>query len=256
MVILYAIISVLIISLLSVIAAVPLLIKRKISNHTLLFLLSVSVGVLLATVFMDFLPEIMEHGYDMMIAIYILLGFLIMFVLEKFIHWHHNKDCENGDCGHSHAYHLAPINLFGDGIHNFIDGLVIAGAYAINVTLGVTATISIIFHEIPQELSDFGVLLYSGFSKKKAILYNFLSALTAFIGLALGLVLIGRIHGFTEFVLPFAAGNFLYIAASNLLPQLHRHCRFRETLLHIFAIVLGVVIIAVVIMVSPEHAHG
>ena len=254
--IIYAIISVLIISLLSIVVVVPFLLKRKISKHTLLFLLSISVGVLLSTVFMDLLPETIEHGYNIGTALYILMGFIIMFILEKFVHWHHNKGCENGNCGHSHAYNLAPINLIGDGIHNFIDGMVVAGAYAANVTLGMTATISIIFHEIPQELADFGVLLYSGYSKKRALLFNFLSAATAFIGLALGLILIGRLHGFTEFIIPFAAGNFLYIAASNLLPQLHRHCKLKETLLHIFAILLGVAIIVVVIMFSPEHGHG
>ena len=253
--IIYPLVSVLIVSLISVIFAIPFLLKKKISHKTLMFLLSISVGVLLATVFMDFLPEAVSHKYTMGVAIYLILGFLVMLILEKFLHWHHDKKCEAGNCGHSHAYNLAPVNLIGDGIHNFIDGLVIAGSYAVNVTLGITATISIIFHEIPQEIADFGVLLYSGMSKKRALLFNFLSAVTAILGAIVGIILVGKLSGFTKFIIPFAAGNFLYIAASNLVPQLHRHCKLKDTLLHIFAIVLGVAIIAVITLYGPAHGH-
>jgi len=203
---------------------------------------------------MNFLPEVLEHGYSINIAFYILLGFMVMFVLEKLVHCHHKK-CE-GDCGHGHAYNLAPINLIGDSVHNFIDGLVIAGSYAVSVTLGISATISIIFHEIPQEIADFGVLLYSGMSKKKALVFNFLSAATAIIGTLTGIILFGRLHGFTDFMIPFAAGNFIYIAASNLVPQLHRQCGTKDTILHILAILLGIGIITLVTVLSPGHGHG
>lgn len=252
----YAIISVIIVSLVSVIAIIPLLIKKRISNKILLFLLSISVGVLLSTVFIDFLPEAVSHRYTLGLALSLLLGFLVMFILEKFVHWRHDKKCEHGSCGHSHAYNLAPVNLIGDGIHNFIDGLVIAGSYAVNVTLGITATISIIFHELPQEIADFGVLLYSGMSKKRALLFNFISAATAIFGTVIGLVLIGRLQGFTEFIIPFAAGNFIYIAASNLVPQLHRQCKLKDTLLHTFAILLGIGIIILITIYGPAHGHG
>ncbi len=254
--ILYPLVSVIIVSSISVIFAIPFLLKKKISDNILLFLLSVSVGVLLSTVFMDFLPEAVSHKYTLGLAFYILSGFLVMFALEKFVHFHHSKKCEEGDCGHGHAYNLAPINLIGDGIHNFIDGLVIAGSYAVNVTLGIAATISIIFHEIPQEIADFGVLLYSGMSKKKALIFNFLSAATAIVGTLVGILLIEKLHGFTEFVIPFAAGNFIYIAASNLVPQLHRQCKLKDIILHIFAILLGIGITALVTLYGPAHGHG
>ncbi|MBU1975791.1 MAG: ZIP family metal transporter [Nanoarchaeota archaeon] len=252
---LYALISVLIVSLISVIFAVPLLIKKKVSSKTLLFLLSISVGVLLTTVFVNLLPEVFEHDYSLRIPLYILLGFLVMFILEKFVHWHHSKKCAEGDCGHGHAYNLAPVNLIGDGVHNLMDGLVIAGAYAVNVTVGIAATISIVFHEIPQEIADFGVLLYSGFSKKKALIFNFLSASAAILGTVIGIILIGRLEGFSHFIIPFAAGNFLYIAASNLLPQLHRHCKIKDTLLHLLAILIGIAIIMFVTVLGPGHVH-
>lgn len=244
--------SVIIVSLVSIIAAIPLLLKKKISQKLLLFLLSISVGVLLSTVFMGFMPEIAEHEYSIKIAYIIMTGFLVMFILEKFVHYHHNKKCENNDCGHGHAYNLAPINLIGDGIHNFIDGLVIAGSYAVNIGLGIATTISIIFHEVPQEIADFGVLLFSGLSKKKAIIFNFLSALTAIIGAAIGVLYLNE-H-FTEYIIPFAAGNFIYIAATNLLPQLHRHCKLKESVVHIVAIIIGVLIVTLVTLYAP-HLH-
>ncbi len=251
----YPIVSVIIVSLISVIFTIPFFFKKKISSRFLLFLLSISVGVLLSTVFMDFLPEIFSHKYTLGIALYFLLGFLVMFILEKFVHFQHNQKFEETESGHGHAYNLAPINLIGDGIHNFLDGLVIAGSYAVNVGLGIAATISIIFHEIPQEIADFGVLLYSGMSKKKALIFNFLSAATAIMGTIVGLVLVNKLSGFNEFIIPFAAGNFIYIAASNLIPQLHRQHNLKDSLLHIFAIILGIGIITLITLYGPAHGH-
>lgn len=249
---LYIIGSVILVSIISIIAAIPLLLKKKTSDKVLLFLLSVSVGVLLSAVFMNLLPEAYEEQ-TFYTSYYILAGFIIMFVLENLVHSHHQKKCETGHCGHSHAYHLAPINLIGDGLHNFIDGLVIAGAYAVNVGLGITTTLSVIFHEIPQEITDFGILLYSGLSKKKAVLYNFLSALTAILGAILGIFLT-NVHNFVDLIVPFAAGNFLYIAASNLLPQLHHQCKLKDSIIHVSAIILGILIMTIVIIVLP-HTH-
>lgn len=247
----YALISVIIVSLISILVATPFLIKKKISDKVLLFLLSISVGVLLSTVFFHFLPEIFSETYNLKVGGSILFGFLLMFILEKFVHYHHNKKCENCDCGHAHAYHLAPINLIGDSIHNFIDGVVIAGSYAINIVTGIATTLSIIFHEIPQELADFGILLYSGFSKKKALFFNFLSAITSLLGVLVGAFLLNSLENFTFFIIPFAAGNFIYIAASNLLPQLHRHCCLKDTFLHLFAILLGIFIVIFISILMP-----
>lgn len=252
----YTLLSVLLVSVSSVIAAIPLLLKKEVSKKTQLFLLSVSVGVLLSTVFMGLLPEAVSHKYTLGVALNILFGFLVMFVLEKFVHYHHSKKHEHDEVGHSHAYSMAPVNLIGDAVHNFIDGMVIAGAYAVNITVGITATISVLFHELPQEIADFGVLLYSGLSKKKALLFNFMSALTAVLGAVIGIFLTEKMHSFTEFILPFAAGNFLYIAASNLLPELHRQCKIKDTLVHILAIILGIGIIVLVTLYGPAHVHG
>lgn len=240
----YAILSVILVSVVAILAIIPFLFKKKIPSSHLLALLSLSVGTLLGGVFIHFLPEIAEEGYTLNSALIILSGFLIFFILERFIHWHHRHKeidgCEENV--HGHAYHLAPLNLLGDGMHNFLDGLVIAGSYVVSIPLGIAATISIICHEIPQEVADFGVLLYSGWSKTKAVLFNFLSAAAAILGVIVGLVLAGRTANFTHFIIPFAAGTFIYIAGSSLVPELHHHCRMKDTILHLLAIAVGVLI--------------
>ncbi|MCF7871444.1 ZIP family metal transporter [Candidatus Woesearchaeota archaeon] len=253
--VLYPLLATISVSLISVLVAIPFLVKKSISKKVLLFLLSLSVGVLLSTVFINFLPEAISDKYTLGLAIYVLLGFFMMFVIEKFVHAHHDKKCERNASGHSHAYNLAPINLIGDGIHNFLDGLVIAGSFAFNASVGIAATISILFHEIPQEIADFGVLLYSGMSKKKALLFNFLSALSAILGTVVGIFLVTKLEGFTQFILPFAAGNFLYIASANLLPELHRHCKLKDTFIHLLAIFAGICIIILITLFGPGHIH-
>ncbi|MBD3319050.1 ZIP family metal transporter [Candidatus Woesearchaeota archaeon] len=251
---LYILASVVIVSLISIVFAMPYFMKRKIPKSSLLFILSVSVGVLLSTVFIDFLPEITSHKYTLGLALSILLGFLVMFILEKFIHSQH-KEMHVAHHGHGHAYHVAPMNVIGDAVHNFLDGLVIAGSYAVSIPLGLAATVSIIFHEIPQEIADFGVLLYSGWSKKKALFFNFLSAITAVFGAIVGMVLVGQMQGFTSFIIPFAAGNFIYIAASNLVPQLHHDCSLKDSILHVCGIVVGIAVIVVITLYGPAHGH-
>ncbi|MFH1401221.1 MAG: ZIP family metal transporter [Nanoarchaeota archaeon] len=240
---LYALASVVVVSLISVIAAIPFLLKKSVSHKLLLTLLSVSVGTLLGGVFLHLLPEVIhESGLTIQASLILISGFLVFFILERLVHNHHcHKDIDEVDKGaHGHAYHLAPLNLIGDAIHNFIDGMVIAATYIISVPLGLAATVSVAFHELPQEIADMGILLYAGMKKSKAILFNLLSALTAVIGAIVAFVLSGRIHGFEQFVVPFAAGTFLYIAASNLVPELHRHCSFWETILHLVGILVGI----------------
>ena len=252
---LYALASAAIISLISVFAAIPFFITKKVSDRVQLILLSVSVGALLGAVFLDFVPELAEHGYNEMTAAIIILGVLVFFVIERLVHHHHGKPESMGGSAHGHAYHLAPVNLIGDGIHNFLDGMVIGSTFLVSPALGVSASISIAFHEIPQEIADFGVILYSGYSRKKALFFNFLSALTAMLGVAIAFLLSSSVESFTEFAIPFACGNFIYIAATNLLPQLHRHCSARETVEHILAIILGVAMLYAVTTLGLAHVH-
>ncbi|MFP4523639.1 MAG: ZIP family metal transporter [Candidatus Woesearchaeota archaeon] len=251
-------VSVFIISILSILVALPFLLKKEVSQKTLLLLLSFSVGVLLSAVFFSLLPESFKHahGNSLLVGLMAIAGFVVMFIVEKFVHYHHNSRKEKKAVGHSHAYHLAPMNIIGDGVHNFIDGLVIAASYAASLPVGIATTVSVLFHELPQELADMGVLLYAGLSKKRAILFNFISASTAIIGALLGILLAGKVQGFTTIMLPFAAGNFLYIAAVNLVPQLHRHCSLKEAFKHIFMMLLGVALLVVILQFAPMHVHG
>lgn len=140
----------------------------------------------------------------------VLAGLLLSFVLEKFIHWHH---CHKLYC--KTAQPLDTIMIVGDGVHNMADGVLIATAYLVDVQLGIAPTIAVILHEIPQEIGDFAVLLHSGFTHKKALIWNFISALTAFVGVALVLTLQSYAHGIEMVLLPLVAGNFLYIAGSK-----------------------------------------
>lgn len=249
---LYAIGSVLLVSIIAVIAAIPLLIKKDLSRGVLVTLLSVSVGTLLGAVTLYFLPEIYAHEPGLAAPLTILGGFMVFFVLEKLIHHHHSHK-EHELAGHGHAYHLAPINLAGDAIHNFIDGMVIAASYAASIPLGVAATISVLFHELPQEIADMGVLLYAGLSRTKALLYNAAAAATAILGTVAGLLLAESEH-FVEYLLPFAAGMFIYIAASNLVPELHRDCGPKDTALHVTAILAGVGVMVALSVIFP-HGH-
>ena len=246
------ILSVILVTLIAVVSILPLLHKKRSDKKLLLVLLSLSAGSLLGGAFIHFLPEALEDGYTHSVSLSILAGFMVFFMLEKLVHWHHNKRCEAED-GHGHAYHLAPMNLIGDGIHNFLDGLIIAASYTVGLHLGIVATITVIFHEIPQEIADFGVLLYSGLSKKKAVLLNLASGSTAIVGAIIGLLLTRQVEFFHDLIVPFAAGNFIYIGASNLVPELHRHCNLKDSLIHVFTIIIGILIMYGLTFIELTH---
>ena len=213
-----SLISVIIVSLISLIGIAFFLFSQQFVNKTLIWLVSFSAGSLMGGAFFHLIPETVDGGNDfLLISIYILTGFCLFFILERVLRWHH---CHDADC-ETHK-HLGHLNLIGDSIHNAIDGLVIISTFTVSPALGIPVTLSIIFHEIPQEIGDFGVLLYSGFKKTSALFYNFLTALTAVGGVLLGYFLLDRIANLNEFLLPFAAGGFIYIAASDLIPEIHQ----------------------------------
>jgi len=211
-------------------------------------MVSLSAGTLFGGTFLHLLPEaISESGFTTQISLLILAGVLVFFVLEKFIHMHHHHHCHDQEHDHPklhepRAKHIGILNLAGDAIHNFLDGLIIAGSYLISIPLGVATTIAVIFHEVPQELADFGVLLYAGYTKKKALFLNFLSAAVSIVGAIIGLILGSSGENFIQIIVPFAAGGFIYIAGSNLIPELHKHCKLRESFWHFVALSFGILI--------------
>ncbi len=212
-----ALIAAILVSLLSLGGAAFLFIYSHKLNQILLFLISLSAGSLIGGACFHLLPEALELKDDPLeIFTYLLIGFCLFFILERVLRWRH---CHKGVC-ETHK-HVGWLNLFGDGVHNFIDGLVIASAFAAGPAVGVPVALSIASHEIPQELGDFGVLIFAGFSKTKALVFNLLSALLAVVGVISGYLLINQIVGINVFLLSFAAGGFFYIGASDLIPEIH-----------------------------------
>ena len=239
--ILYTIVSVIIVSLISFVGAFSLSLKDKFLKKILLFLVSLSAGTLFGGAFLHLLPEtIGEGGFNLQVSLTILAGILVFFILEKFVHLHHHHLKPERQTKKKGISHIAPLNLIADGMHNFLDGLIIAGSYLVSIPAGIATTIAVILHEVPQEIADFGVLLYAGLSKMKALLLNFLSATVAILGAIVGLVIGGGSQEFILYLLPFAAGGFIYIAGSNLIPELHKEYNLKDSFLHLFALVLGI----------------
>lgn len=204
------------------------------------YAMSLAVGVLLGVVFLDLLPEALEFAAAETIFFWTLIGFLFFFILERgFLLYH----CHDGKCpAHAFGY----LTLLGDGIHNFIDGVIIALAFLVNIPLGIATSFAVILHEIPQEMSDFLVLLHAGFERRKALFYNFLIALTTIIGAFLTYLFAGVVQGLIGPALGLVAGNFLYIAAVDLVPELHQsqHTAGKgAALIQIALIILGIGII-------------
>ncbi len=238
-VVLYTLISVFAVSLVSFVGVFTLGVHSKRLQSFLLYLVSFSAGVLLGDVFLHLLPEMVEGaGFTLAGGLFVLSGVVVFFVVEKFIHWRH---CHHVGEGHEHPF--AFINLWGDGVHNFIDGVVIGASYLVSIPVGFATTLAVIFHEIPQEIGDYGVLLHGGFSRRKALFFNFLLALTAVVGGGIALLL-GRVEGMLNFLVPFAAGSFIYIAGADLIPELHKEVRVSRSFFQLLFFVLGIVFMA------------
>jgi zinc and cadmium transporter len=216
---LYSLISVIIVSLLSFVGAFTLWLSSGLGRKMLSFLVSFSAGALLGDVFIHLLPELVEEGsFTFNTSLYILAAIVGFFVIEKYFHWHHHHDEDKTE---KHAHPVVINNIIADGLHNFIDGLIIVGAFALDTNLGIATTIAVILHEIPQEIGDFGVLVYGGLSPKKALGYNFISALMAILGAVIGLQLANS-EGLLSLLAAIGIGSFIYIATADLIPQIHK----------------------------------
>ena len=237
-VLLQIIIAVLIVSLVSILG-ILIFLKKKTLNKILFYLVSFAAGTLLGAAFLDLLPEALEQGFKETVPIFILIGILSFFVLEKFLHWHHHH------AGHEHeeVHGFTYLNIFGDAIHNFLDGVVIAISFLNSTALGIVATIAIIAHEIPQEIADFSILIYGGFSKIKALVYNFLTALTAVIGALTAYFYSGAIESSTTFLTSFAVGGFVYIASTDLIPEIHKEKDLGKSFVQLVLLALGIFLI-------------
>lgn len=245
-IIFYTLISILLISIISILGITIFFTKDKHLPNILLFLISFSAGALLGDAFIHLLPESFETSGSMLVSISVITGILCFFILEKFIHWRHCHLPTTKE----HKHPLAAMNLVGDAFHNFLDGIIIATSYVISIPLGITTTIAVLLHEIPQEVGDFGVLVYAGYSKKKALLMNFLISLTAIVGGLVGLLLSNSIAAFSGIMVSFTAGGFIYIATSDLIPEMKKETAINKTILQLLGIVLGIGIMLLMMLIE------
>ena len=233
-----------VVSLISLIGIVTLLFKEKRLNEILIPLIGFSAGGLIGGAFLHLLPEALEQTESHAVFYYLILGFISFFILEKYLHWRH---CHNGICAiHTFTY----LNLIGDGVHNFTDGLVIGASFLVSINFGLITTLIIIIHEIPQEIGDFGVLVYGGFSRLKALYCNFIIALTCIIGTIAGYFISVMVQNFSLFLLPFTAGGFIYIGACDLVPELHKQQNFKKSVSSLLAFLCGILFIVLARMIS------
>lgn len=235
-VLLYIIVSLIVMSLLSLSGVFTLSLSTQKLNRILIFIVSLSAGTLMGSAFFHLLPEAAEtFDVEGMLEI-VLVAFVIFFLIEKLLFWHH---CHRGDC--DTATH-GQMNLAGDSVHNFLDGLIIAAAFITSVPLGIATTAAVALHEIPQEIGDFGVLLHSGYSRKKALLANILVTLPALGGGILGYFWTTANTLLIPYILAFAAGGFLYIATSDLLPEIRQEVDQKRSWISFFVFLIGVLI--------------
>jgi zinc and cadmium transporter len=243
----YAILSVIVVSLVSLIGVFTLSLKEERIRKYMFILVSLAVGALLGDAFIHIIPEAFEVSANATTtALCIIAGILIFFIIEKFLHWHHHGE----DLEHDHVHPVGKLILISDGVHNLIDGIIIGAAYLVSIEVGVATTIAVILHEIPQEIGDFGVLLHAGYSKQKALWFNFLSALSAIVGVVIALVIGENSNVFINSILPIAAGGFIYIALSDLIPELNKIKSGKQSIYQILVVIIGV--LAMVALVALE----
>lgn len=246
---LYALISVVGVSLVALVGIFAISIKERLLQSWLFALVSLAVGALLGDAFIHLIPEAFEEAEPLTVSLSIIGGVLLFFVIEKALHWHHHQGLEDED----HAGKpLGGLILISDAFHNFIDGIIIASSYFVSVEAGIATTVAVILHEIPQEIGDFGVLVHAGYSKAKALWYNFFSGLSAVAGAFAAFLLGSTVGNVTTWLVPIAAGGFIYIALSDLIPELHGHENktIRHSVLQFLWMVIG--ILAMVLLLQLE----
>lgn len=243
----YALISVIIISIVALVGIVTLWLRLSLLKKIVLWLVSFSAGALLGDVFFHLLPEVVGDWWWPISASLWILGWIFFgLITEKVIRRNH---CHM-PITKQHTHPVALMNLVWDMVHNLIDGLIIGASYLVSIPVGIATTLAVVLHEIPQEIWDFGVLIHGGFSRKKALLLNFLTALTAVIGVVIAFSLYNYVNGMVAALIPFAAGTFIYIAGSDLIPELHKENTLAHSIPQILFFLLGIWIMSTLLFLG------
>jgi zinc and cadmium transporter len=246
----YTFISVFVVSLISLIGIIALSCGERLLRNLLLVLVSLAAGALLGDAFIHLIPEALnKSSSETGASVLIIAGILLFFLIEKILHWHRshgeedieefgnmNEPLKHGKDIHPTGY----IVLISDGMHNILDGIIIGASFMAGPELGIATTLAIMLHEIPQEIGDFGVLLHTGFTRAKALFLNFVSALFAFLGAAISLFLGNASESLIIWIIPIAAGGFIYIAATDLLPELQKTKEVKHSIVQFSALLAGV----------------
>ncbi len=267
------------ISLLSLIGVFMISLKEKTLDKLLFILVAFATGTILATALFDLIPESLHHLEELnaggagivesLLFAIVMLGFVIFFVLERFIYWFHGHAHEKDDqlvCYDTltegidnivdkgkKIKNFALLNLIGDGLHNFLDGIIIMVSFLSGIENGIIVTLAVLFHELPQEIGDFGILLYGGFTKKRALLFNFASALVALLGGLLAFFVSAQVNLFNFFFLAFSGGGFLYLASTELMPELLKEKNLKRSIIQTLVFLCGVILIMTLIIVLPHE---
>lgn len=240
----YTLASVLIVSCISLIGIVSLGMSQERLSRALFFLISFSAGALLGDVFIHVLPEIMQ-GDSLVSSGSILFGILAFFILERVLVWHHSHSSHQEEV-HGMVY----LTVIGDALHNFLDGVAIAAAFLVSIPVGIATATAVIFHEIPQEIGQFAILVHGGWSRMKALFYNFFSALTSVVGALLALIFSEQFSEAPTILLGIGAASFIYVAMTDLIPELHKETSTRRFFLQLIAMLAGIAVMAFLVVLE------
>jgi len=264
---------------LSLIGLFMITVKEKILDNILFILVAFGTGTILATALFSLIPEALHHLEELnaeggnlnesSLFLFVIIGFVVFFVIERFIYWFHGHAhekenqfvCYSDKTGtfeeqleeRGKIKSFVILNLLGDGLHNFLDGIIIMVGFLGGITSGIIITLAVLFHELPQEIGDFGILLYGGFTKKKALLFNFISAMVALLGGFVALLLSNTVEEFNFFILAFSGGGFLYIACTELMPELIKEKDLKKSVIQTIIFLSGLLLIILLIIILPHE---
>jgi zinc and cadmium transporter len=232
-----------IVSLFSLVGILALSLRDETLHKIMFFMIAFSAGTILGAALFDLLPEAVEHLEGPVVFVYVAVGFVAFYFLERFIYWYHGHGHHSELRAEEYTKGFAYLNVLGDGIHNFIDGMIIAVSFNLEFSVGLATTIAVIFHELPQEIGDYGILIYAGFDKARALLLNFVAALSIVAGGIFAIFFLEMVETLSGTLIAFSAGAFLYLSASELIPELKGEEDFWKSLAQFLIFLLGLAVI-------------